>query len=213
MLEFCPECSNLLRKRIIDGMEYLACGCGYKREIEGQKSYTRVKNIQKIKKKNKSRKLKVKSVSWDPPEAVLLYAKIKDVPRSKSRDGTSGRSPIILKMIQDKLDTKYYNCSKCTRLISANLFCSLHERKVGKRDICKSFEPVYGGLGAKKAGRRSDDWKRGSSLKANRKCGKCVFYQNKYCYAHKKTATVNGDACEDFEYIYERSEEFLHKKD
>ena len=210
MLEFCPECSNLLRKRIIDSMEYLACGCGYKRELEGQTGYTRNEKIQK---KNKPRKHKVKSVSWDPPKAMSLYAKIKDAPKSQYRDGSSGGSPIILKMIQDKLDTKYYNCSKCTRLMSANLFCSLHERKVGKKDICKSFEPVYGGLGAKRADRRSADWKRGSALKANRKCGKCIFYQNKYCHAHKKTATANGDSCEDFEYIYERSEEFLHKKD
>ncbi len=97
--------------------------------------------------------------------------------------------------------------------MSANLFCTLHERKVGKNDICKSFDPIYGGLGAKKAGRRSDDWKRGSSLKANRKCGKCIFFQNNYCHAHKKKATGNQEACEQFEYIYERSEELLRKKD
>jgi len=210
MLEFCPECSNLLRRRFIDGMEYLACGCGYKREIEGQTGNLRMKKIQV---KNKPRKLKVKPVSWDPPEAMSLYDKIKDAPRTQTRSGSSGRSPIILKMIQDKLDMKYYNCSKCTRLMSANLFCSLHERKVGKRDICKSFEPIYAGLYAKKAGRRSDDWHRGSALKANRKCGKCIFYQNRYCHAHKKSTTASGDACEDFEYIYERSEEFLHKKE
>ena len=212
MLEFCPECSNLLRRRIIDGMEYLACGCGYKREIEGQTGNPRAKIIPK---KNKPRKVKAKvnSVSWNPPEARLLYAKIKDVQRSQNRGRNSGLSPIILKMIQNKLDSKYYNCSKCTQLMSANLFCILHERKVGKKDICKSFDPIYDGLGAKKAERRSDDWKRGSSLKANRKCGKCIFYQNRYCHAHKKKATGNGDACEDFEYIYERSEELLRKKD
>ncbi len=210
MLEFCPECSNLLRKRFIDGMQYLACGCGYKREIEGQTANPRAKRIQV---KNKSRRSKVKSVSWNPPEAMSIYVKIKDAPRIKARDGSSGVSPIILKMIQDKLDMKYYNCSKCTRLMSANLFCSLHERKVGKKDICKSFDPIYDGLGAKKAGRRSDEWRRGSALKANRKCGKCIFYQNRHCHAHKKSTTASGDACEDFEYIYERSEELLQKKD
>ncbi|KKK42936.1 hypothetical protein LCGC14_0830560 [marine sediment metagenome] len=210
MLEFCPECSNLLRKRIIDGMEYLACGCGYKRELEGQTGNTRFKKIQK---QNKPRKLKVKSVSWDPPKAISLYAKIKDAPKGKNKGGRTGKSSIILKMVQDKLDMKYYNCSKCTQLMSANLFCTLHERKVGKSDICKSFEPVYGGLDAKKAGRRSDDWKRGSALKANRKCGKCIFFQKKFCYAHKKKTTGNKEACEQFEYIYERSEELLRKKD
>ena len=209
MLEFCPECSNLLRKRFIDSKQYLACGCGHKREIEGQTANPMARKIQV---KNKPRKFKVKSVSWDPPEAMSIYVKIKGAPRIQSKDGNSGGSPIILKMIQDKLDEKYYNCSKCTRLISANLFCSLHERKVGKKDICKSFDPVYDGLGAKKAGRRSDEWHHGSALKANRKCGKCIFFQNRYCHAHKKSTTVKGDACEDFEYIHERSEEFLQKK-
>ena len=182
MLVFCPECSNLLRKRFIDGKQYLACGCGYKREIEGQTANPMARKIQV---KNNPRKFKVNSVSWDPPEAMSIYVKIKGAPRIQSKDGNSGGSPIILKMIQDKLDEKYYNCSKCTRLISANLFCSLHERKVGKKDICKSFDPIYDGLGAKKAGRRSDEWHRGSALKANRKCGKCIFFQNRYI--HTKT--------------------------
>ena len=212
MLEFCPECSNLLRKRFIDGMGYLACGCGYKRKIEGQTANPIAKKAP-IRNKPRKVKVKAKSVSWNPPEARSIYAKIKDAPRIQSKGGSSGESPIILKMIQDKLDMKYYNCSKCTRLMSANLFCSLHERKVGKKDICKTFEPIYDGLGAKKAGRRSDEWHRGSALKANRKCGKCIFFQNRYCHAHKKPTTESGDACEDFEYIYERSEEFLQKKD
>ena len=212
MLEFCPECNNLLRRRVFDGMEYLACGCGYKREIEGQTSNPIARIIPKTHAPRKPSK-KGKSVSWNPPEAMSLYSKIKNAPRSQNKDGSSGKSTLILKMIQDRLDSKYYNCSKCTRLMSANLYCTLHERKVGKSDICNSFEPIYDGFGAKKAGRRSDDWKRGSSLKANRKCGKCIFFQNKYCHAHKKKASGKEDACEEFEYIYERSEELLRKKD
>jgi len=97
--------------------------------------------------------------------------------------------------------------------MSANLFCKFHERKIGKKDICKSFEPIYGGLGAKKVDRRSMEGKHGSALKANRRCGKCIFYQDQYCHAHKKAATVSGASCEDFEYIYERSDELLNKKD
>ncbi len=210
MLEFCPECNNLLRKRAIDGMNYLACRCGYKRKLEGQAINASVKFVPK---KNTPRKTKVKAVSWDPPEALTLYTKIQRAPGSKVRGAGTGRSPLILKMIQDKLDARYYNCSKCTQLMSANLFCKLHERKVGKKDICKSFEPIHGGLGARKGGRRSMDGKRGSSLKANRRCGKCIFYQDKYCHAHKKAVSVKDASCKQFEYIYERSVEFLRKKD
>jgi hypothetical protein len=96
--------------------------------------------------------------------------------------------------------------------MSANLFCKLHERKVGKKDICKSFEPIHGGLDAKKVSRRPMEGKHGSALKANRRCGKCIFYQDRYCHAHKKAATVSEASCEDFEYIYERSDELLNKK-
>jgi DNA-directed RNA polymerase subunit M len=34
MVEFCPECSSLLRKKVLDGKTYLACRCGYKKEVE-----------------------------------------------------------------------------------------------------------------------------------------------------------------------------------
>ena len=34
MVEFCPECSNLLRKKRESGKTYLACKCGYQKEIE-----------------------------------------------------------------------------------------------------------------------------------------------------------------------------------
>ena len=34
MVEFCPECSNLLRKKRETGKTYLACKCGYQEEIE-----------------------------------------------------------------------------------------------------------------------------------------------------------------------------------
>jgi len=34
MVEFCPECSNLLRKKRESGKTYLACKCGYQKEIK-----------------------------------------------------------------------------------------------------------------------------------------------------------------------------------
>ena len=33
MVEFCPDCSNLLRKRIDSDKSFLMCKCGYQREI------------------------------------------------------------------------------------------------------------------------------------------------------------------------------------
>jgi len=34
MVEFCPECSNLLRKEVLEGKSTLTCKCGYQRELE-----------------------------------------------------------------------------------------------------------------------------------------------------------------------------------
>jgi DNA-directed RNA polymerase subunit M len=34
MVDFCPECSNLLRRENMDGKIFLACRCGYKVELD-----------------------------------------------------------------------------------------------------------------------------------------------------------------------------------
>ncbi len=33
MVEFCPECSNLLRKKVYDGNKSLFCRCGFQKEL------------------------------------------------------------------------------------------------------------------------------------------------------------------------------------
>ena len=49
MVEFCPECSNLLRKKKVNEHSFLACKCGYEREIESNTTIIE-ENIQKKKK-------------------------------------------------------------------------------------------------------------------------------------------------------------------
>ena len=49
MVEFCPECSNLLRKKKVMEKYYLVCKCGYERELEPDKKKIK-DNIQKKKK-------------------------------------------------------------------------------------------------------------------------------------------------------------------
>ncbi|GAH36251.1 unnamed protein product [marine sediment metagenome] len=34
MVEFCPECSNLLRKKVSDGNKALICRCGFQKELK-----------------------------------------------------------------------------------------------------------------------------------------------------------------------------------
>ena len=33
MVEFCPECSNLLRKKVFDGHSVLVCRCGFQKDF------------------------------------------------------------------------------------------------------------------------------------------------------------------------------------
>ena len=33
MVEFCPECSNLLRRQIIEGNKTLVCRCGFHKDL------------------------------------------------------------------------------------------------------------------------------------------------------------------------------------
>ena len=49
MVEFCPECSNLLRKKKVNEQSFLACKCGYERELESSTNIIE-ENIQKKKK-------------------------------------------------------------------------------------------------------------------------------------------------------------------
>ncbi|MBY9008178.1 MAG: transcription factor S [Candidatus Lokiarchaeota archaeon] len=44
MVEFCPECSSLLRKSTMDGNSVLTCKCGYQKEID---NYIDNKEIEK----------------------------------------------------------------------------------------------------------------------------------------------------------------------
>ena len=42
MVEFCPECSNLLRKQVISGNKTLICRCGFQKDL-----YLNVEDIKK----------------------------------------------------------------------------------------------------------------------------------------------------------------------
>jgi len=49
MVEFCPECGNMLRKKKVSETFFLACRCGYERELKSDSKKIE-KNIQKKKK-------------------------------------------------------------------------------------------------------------------------------------------------------------------
>ncbi len=68
MVDFCPECSNLLRKKMKEGRHYLTCKCGYER---GQNSRNE-KDLSKIIKK-KSEALKNNLIIVSNKEKILIH--------------------------------------------------------------------------------------------------------------------------------------------
>ncbi|MBA7516008.1 hypothetical protein ES705_08053 [subsurface metagenome] len=49
MVNFCPKCYNLLRKKIMNGIYYLVCKCGYSEELVSKDREQNIKEIQKKK--------------------------------------------------------------------------------------------------------------------------------------------------------------------
>jgi len=50
MVDFCPECSNLLRKKMMNSVYYLVCKCGYQKVLPNPNREQVIKEIQKKKK-------------------------------------------------------------------------------------------------------------------------------------------------------------------
>lgn len=49
MVNFCPKCCNLLRKKMMNGIYYLVCKCGYSEELVSKDREQIIKEIQEKK--------------------------------------------------------------------------------------------------------------------------------------------------------------------
>lgn len=49
MVKFCPECANLLRKKLLNGKYYMICKCGYKEKLKKINDIELQRKIQKKK--------------------------------------------------------------------------------------------------------------------------------------------------------------------
>ncbi|KKM74703.1 hypothetical protein LCGC14_1397670 [marine sediment metagenome] len=68
MVDFCPECSNLLRKKMKDSRYYLICKCGYERRLD-KLNETEISKI--IKKKSEA--LKNNLIIVSNKEKILIH--------------------------------------------------------------------------------------------------------------------------------------------
>lgn len=105
MVEFCPECSNLLRKRRIDDKLFLICKCGYQQEIQNDNI-----DIEKsIKKKNQALEKNFLIVSDEDKISVHLKAK-KDCPKCDNIEAETWQVQI---RSSDEPSTHFFRCIKC----------------------------------------------------------------------------------------------------
>ncbi|MFX1568308.1 MAG: hypothetical protein ACFFCV_08060 [Promethearchaeota archaeon] len=118
MVDFCPECGNLLRKN--------SCRCGYNQPETSPKNAPNTYLIE----------------IWDPPSPKIIYCRLTATSQDKLRKMLSkGNFPEKLKEITTKIKNHLYTCCNCVYYNEENLHCQIKNKFVKKDSICKRFEP------------------------------------------------------------------------
>lgn len=105
MVEFCPECSNLLRKRKVKDKSFLACKCGYEKELQ-----TDTNKIEKhIQKKKEALEKNLLIVSEEDKISVHPITK-KDCPKCSNTEAETWQVQI---RSSDEPSTHFFKCTKC----------------------------------------------------------------------------------------------------
>jgi len=103
MVEFCPECSGLLRKRNVGGEFTLVCKCGYQKPLE--KDIKKVE--QNIQRKSKALEKNLVIVSED----ISVYPKTsKFCPKCDHKEAETWQIQI---RGADEPMTHFFRCVKC----------------------------------------------------------------------------------------------------
>ena len=118
MVDFCPECGNMLRKG--------SCKCGYDDDALHSK---------------KSSNVLVRQV-WDPPSPNIVYCRITGTSLDKLKKGLSkGNYPEKLKEIKIKLKKHEYSCRNCVYYVEKEMHCKIKNKYFKNESICTRFEP------------------------------------------------------------------------
>lgn len=103
MVQFCPECSNLLRKKKENNKEFLVCKCGYQEILEttGDQQF-----IQK-----KKDALKENLIIVSEEDKITLHPKIKKIcPKCKNLEAETWQVQI---RSSDEPSTHFFKCTNC----------------------------------------------------------------------------------------------------
>ncbi|MHA1914574.1 MAG: hypothetical protein ACW986_11800 [Promethearchaeota archaeon] len=115
MVEFCPECGNMLRKK--------ACRCGYT-EFETTPTKIPLRQL------------------WNPPSPNIIYCKLTATPYEKLKSMLKkGEYPEKLKEIKKKVKNRLLSCRNCVYYDEYLFLCKFKNKYIAKDSICKTFEP------------------------------------------------------------------------
>ena len=118
MVDFCPECGNMLRKK--------TCGCGWG-ELETISNDGSPNHLIKI---------------WNPPSPNAIYCKITATPYEKLKSLLNkGIKPEKLKEVRENFKNRLYSCGNCLYYHAEISHCKYKNKYLTKDSICKSFEP------------------------------------------------------------------------
>ncbi|MGQ4872522.1 MAG: transcription factor S [Promethearchaeota archaeon] len=105
MVKFCPECSGLLRKQIINKKPYLVCKCGYQEELEIDEKEIE-KKIQK-----KKEQLEKNIIIISSKDKINLHPITKKTcPKCKHNEAEFWQEQT---RSADEASTTFFKCTKC----------------------------------------------------------------------------------------------------
>lgn len=109
MVDFCPECSGLLKKQVLDGVAYLVCRCGYKKSLD--KSLEEEMRNEKIQKKKKDLDNRLIVVSEEDKINVHPLVK-KECPHCGNLEAEAWQEQT---RSADEPSTSFFRCTKCRK--------------------------------------------------------------------------------------------------
>jgi DNA-directed RNA polymerase subunit M len=105
MVEFCPECSNLLRKKKVKEKSFLACKCGYEKELE----FDNTKIEKSLKKKKRALEKNLMILSEEDKISANPKTK-KECPKCGNLEAETWQVQI---RSSDEPSTHFFKCTSC----------------------------------------------------------------------------------------------------
>jgi len=107
MVDFCPECSNLLRKKMMDGKYCLICKCGYNKVLANNTGRERInKEIQR-----KKDALSNNLIIISNKEKILVHPKTSKIcPKCEYKEAVYWQEQLFS---ADEPMVSFFRCLKC----------------------------------------------------------------------------------------------------